>query len=71
MKNIPIEVKHRDKALDMHENGLMITCTTVIPYVPNFFENIYLSNNLYPGFESKLFQKNKSYFFRKYIENNV
>ena len=58
----------------MYNNDSILTCTTVIPYVENTLENIYMSNNLFTKFQSTLFQSKYvffSYYFKQYIENTV
>ena len=62
MENFPIEVKHRVKAILMHKNDSVMTCTVVIMSVANTPKNIYLSNNLFTEFESRFFQSKEVYF---------
>ena len=57
----------------MNKNDSVMTCNTVIPFVANMLKKIYLSNNLFTEFKSKLLKKNVSfsYFFRNYIDKTV
>ena len=74
INSVSIEVKQCVNAIDMHGNDLFRTCTAVIPSVANILKQIYLSNNLFTEFESKLFQNKEvyfSYFIRHHIENTV
>ena len=54
MKDVWIEVKNFAKALGMHKNYMVTTSATVIPSIVNMLKNVYLSNNLFGVFVSKL-----------------
>ena len=61
-KHLPREMKNCVNALDMYENDSAMTCAIVITSIKNMLKKIYLSNNLFTEFSSKLYQNKKNIF---------